>query len=263
MAGLWFRPPVRECAFLACQIFGIPQAGVGPPTAKHTDMGDTVPTKVLVVDDDESIVEFVVMGLQYQGFQAVSANGGREALQKFHADPPQLVILDWMLPDLDGLSVCRELRKISNVPIVMLTARGELDDKVSGLESGADDYLAKPFKFQELLARVRALLRRAGMDSSNVLSFEDVTLDRATRHVRRGGRMIDLTTREFDLLELLLRRPRQVFTREQILNQLWGWDFVGDTNVVEVHVSALRGKLGDTDRRLIRTVRGVGYALGT
>ncbi|MBI3964603.1 MAG: response regulator transcription factor, partial [Chloroflexi bacterium] len=151
---------------------------------------------------------------------------------------------------------------ISDVPILMLTAKGELDDKVLGLESGADDYLPKPFKFKELLARVRALLRRAGADQGRTLTFADLVLDRATREVTRAGRSVDLTLREYELLELLLRRPRQIFTREQILNHLWGWEFNGDTNVVEVHVSALRAKLGDQDRRLIRTVRGVGYGLG-
>jgi two-component system response regulator MprA len=219
--------------------------------------------KILVVDDEEAIVDFVTMGLQYEGFETATAASGRDALERLRAFAPDLVVLDWMLPDLDGIQVCKEIRKISNLPIIMLTARGELEDKVAGLESGADDYLPKPFKFQELLARVRALLRRAGMGTSPVISFEDLELDTATRKVSRGGRPIELTPREYELLELLLRRPRHVFSREQILNQLWGFDFVGDTNVVEVHVSALRSKLADADRRLIRTVRGVGYALGT
>jgi len=218
--------------------------------------------RILMVDDEESIVDFVTMGLQYEGFETRAAGSGREALEAFRSFKPDLIVLDWMLPDLDGVAVCRELRRVANVPILMLTARGELEDRVEGLESGADDYLTKPFKFQELLARVRALLRRAGMTTSPVLAFEDVEMDTVTRRVTRGGRPVDLTLREYELLEMLLRRPRQVFTREQILDQIWGWDFTGDANVLEVHVSALRSKLGDAERRLIRTVRGVGYALG-
>ncbi|HEY3997855.1 MAG TPA: response regulator transcription factor [Candidatus Xenobia bacterium] len=217
---------------------------------------------MLVVDDEESILEFVTMGLNYEGFETMTATGGSDALELFRTQAPDLVVLDWMLPDKDGITVCKDLRAISNVPIIMLTAKGELEDKVLGLNSGADDYLPKPFKFQELLARVRALLRRSGASSAQSLSFEDITLDPATHRVTRNGRPVELTLREYELLELLLRRPHQVFTREQILNQLWGFDFVGDTNVVEVHVSALRAKLGDAERRLIRTVRGVGYALG-
>ena len=219
-------------------------------------------SRVLVVDDEETIVEFVCMGLQYEGFETASADTGRAALAKFRAVSPHLIILDWMLPDLDGITVCRELRAISDVPVLMLTAKSELEDKVLGLESGADDYLPKPFKFRELLARVRALLRRSGADHGRRLAFDDVTLDQATREVARAGRAIELTRREYELLELLMRRPRHVLTREQLLDQLWGWEFDGDTNVVEVHVSALRAKLGDRQRRLIRTVRGVGYALG-
>jgi DNA-binding response OmpR family regulator len=219
-------------------------------------------TRILVVDDEEAIVDFVSMGLRYEGFEVAAADGGREALRQFREFAPHLVILDWMLPDHDGIAVCKELRSVSDVPILMLTARGEVEDKVQGLESGADDYLPKPFKFQELLARVRAMLRRAGLDQGRLLVFGDLALDTATRQITLAGRPIELTRREFDLLELLMRRPRRVYSREQLLDQLWGWDYAGDTNVVEVHVSALRAKLGDRDRRLIRTVRGIGYALG-
>jgi DNA-binding response OmpR family regulator len=219
-------------------------------------------TRILLVDDEESITDFVGMGLTYEGFDVRCAESGSAALEDFRSFAPSLVILDWMLPDLDGISVCRQLRAVSDVPILMLTARGELEDKVEGLESGADDYLPKPFKFKELLARVRAMLRRAGLDQGRHLTFADIALDTATRQATRDGRIVDLTRIEFDLLETLLRRPRQVFTREQLLDQIWGWEWAGDTNTVEVHISALRTKLGDRDRRLIRTVRGVGYALG-
>lgn len=219
-------------------------------------------SRVLVVDDEESILEFVCMGLEYEGFETATASSGKDALDRFRAVAPHLIILDWLLPDLDGIAVCRSVRTISDVPILMLTSKGEVDDRVLGLESGADDYLPKPFKFKELLARVRALLRRSGADHGRTLAFGDLALNQATREVRRAGKPVDLTRREFELLELLMRRPRQVFTRDQVLNQLWGWEYDGDTNVVEVHVSALRAKLGDHDRRLIRTIRGVGYALG-
>lgn len=219
--------------------------------------------RILVVDDEPSIIDFVAMGLRYEGFDIASAASGREALDRFHTFRPDLVVLDWMLPDLDGLEVCRRMRHISDVAVIMLTARADLEDKVTGLESGADDYIAKPFKFEELLARVRALLRRMGMSTSPVLVHGDLELDTARRQVRRGGQVTDLTLREYELLELLMRRPGQVFSREQILEQLWGFDFQGDTNVVEVHVSALRAKLADAQRHLIRTVRGVGYGLGT
>lgn len=219
-------------------------------------------TRVLVVDDEESIVDFIRMALQYEGFEVVVARTGPDALEQFRVAQPQLVVLDWMLPGKDGLEVCREIRAFSSTPILMLTARGELEDKVLGLDSGADDYLPKPFKIQELLARVRALLRRTGAEPGKVLNFGDVTLNSATRRVSRGSETLELTGREYDLLEILLRHPHQVLTKEQLLNQVWGWEFEGNTNVVEVHMSALRNKLGDSDRKLIRTVRGVGYALG-
>jgi two-component system response regulator MprA len=221
-----------------------------------------VPARVLAIDDEDAMLEFLRMGLEYERFAVETAPTGRAGLRAFHERGADLVILDRMLPDLDGVEVCKQLRAVSDVPILMLTARGELDDKVLGLESGADDYLPKPFKFKELLARVRALLRRTGKDTGRRLAFADLVLDLGTRQVSRDGRTVELTRREFDLLELLMRRPRQVLTREQVLDHLWGFDFDGDTNVVEVHVSALRSKLGDEDKRLIRTVRGVGYALG-
>lgn len=234
-----------------------------PPFPLHTGrVADAPKSRILVVDDEESILELVTMGLRYEGFETATAESGTAALRQFREVVPHLVILDWMLPDRDGLQVCKDLRSTSDVPILMLTARGDLDDRVLGLESGADDYLPKPFKFRELLARVRALLRRAGADQGRHLTFGDLSLDPAARIATHSGRRLDLTRREFDLLELFIRRPRHVFSRAQILDHLWGWEFDGDTNVVEVHVSALRAKLEDQERRLIRTVRGVGYALG-
>ncbi|HET8629987.1 MAG TPA: response regulator transcription factor [Thermomicrobiales bacterium] len=217
--------------------------------------------KVLVVDDEETILEFLGMGLGYEGFTVETAADGVGALaaaQRFH---PDLVILDIMLPGLDGIEVCRRLRANSDVAIIMLTAKGEVAERIAGLDAGADDYLPKPFRFQELLARIRAVLRRRDIVLHRVLHAGDVTLDRGTREVTRAGRPIELTPREFDLLELLLTHPRQVFSRETILNRLWGYTFVGETNVIDVHISALRDKLGDRPPALIQAVRGVGYVL--
>jgi DNA-binding response OmpR family regulator len=217
--------------------------------------------RVLVVDDEETIAEFLEMGLRYEGFDVRVAGDGAAALAVAREWRPDLVILDRMLPEMDGLEVCRWLRASSDVSVLMLTAKGEVDDRVEGLESGADDYLAKPFKFRELLARVRAVLRRRHMDVDRVLQVADLRLDRDTREVSRAGRPVDLTPREFDILELFMAHPRQVFTRDTILNRVWGYDYLGDTNVIEVYVSYLREKLGDTRRTLIQTVRGVGYTL--
>ncbi len=224
-------------------------------------MADAQPgPSILVVEDEETIAEFVAMGLSYAGFQVAVARDGKEGLDEFRRIRPDLVILDVMLPEVDGFAVLRQIRLQSEAPVLVLTARGEVDDRVHGLELGADDYLPKPFKFKELLARVRALLRRSHVEIVPALHLGPLSLRRDTREVTLDGAPLVLTPREFDLLEFLLRHPRQVFSRETILNRVWGYDFVGDTNVVEVHVSALRQKLGP-HRGLIQTVRGVGYAL--
>jgi DNA-binding response OmpR family regulator len=217
--------------------------------------------RVLVVDDEEVIVDLISTGLRYEGFTVAVATDGQAALARAAQFQPHLVVLDWMLPGLDGLTVCRRLRAQGDVAILMLTAKGELDDRVAGLDGGADDYLVKPFKFQELLARIRAILRRHHLSLGRRLSVSDIQLDRETREVWRAGQPIDLTPREFDLLAVLAAHPRQVFSREMLLNRVWGYDYVADPNLVEVHISALREKLGDKARQLIRTVRGVGYTL--
>jgi DNA-binding response OmpR family regulator len=217
--------------------------------------------RVLVVDDEESILDFVEMGLRYEGFEVELARDGPGALAAVASRRPDLVVLDLNLPGLDGLDVCRRLRQSSDVPILMLTARGEVDERVEGLEAGADDYLPKPFKFKELLARVRAVLRRRTTLAERVLRFGELGLNRDTREVFLDGRPIRLTPREFELLEVFMLHPRQVMTREVLLDRVWGTDYLGDGNLIEVHVSALREKLGDQRRQLIRTVRGVGYAL--
>ena len=166
-----------------------------------------------------------------------------------------------MLPGIDGVEVCRKLRAQSDVGILMLTALGEVEDRITGLDSGADDYLVKPFTFRELLARARAILRRRGIDLQQIVRIGDVTLDRQARRVTRSGQTIEFTPREFDMLELFLSHPRQVFTRDVILNRVWGYDYVGDTNVIDVHIRHLREKLGDDERTFIRSVRGIGYGL--
>lgn len=219
------------------------------------------PARVLVVDDEEIIVEMLTMGLNYEGFEVSVARTGFEALEQARSAKPDIVVLDVMLPGIDGVEVCRRLRAAGDVGILMLTARGEVEDRVMGLDSGADDYLVKPFTFRELLARVGAILRRKGVNLQQALRVGDLVLDRQTRRVTRGSRAIELTPREFDMLELFLSHPRQVFSREVILNRVWGYDYFGDTNVIDVHIRHLREKLDDENRDLIRSVRGVGYSL--
>ena len=217
--------------------------------------------RVLVVDDEVSILDFVQMGLEYEGFEVEVVEDGPAALAAFSARRPDLIVLDLNLPGLDGMEVCKRVRQQSDVPIIMLTARGDVDERVEGLEAGADDYLPKPFRFKELLARVRAVLRRRTSVVEQTLRFGDLVLNRGTREVFQAGRPIQLTPREFELLEQFMLHPRQVLTRDVLLDRVWGTDYVGDGNLIEVHISALRDKLGDQQRSLIRTVRGLGYAL--
>jgi len=219
------------------------------------------PVRVLVVDDEPLIVQMLTIALTYEKFEVSVARDGLEAINKAGLVKPDLVILDWMMPNMDGIEVTRKLRSAGDVGILMLTARGEDEDQVTGLDSGADDYLVKPFTLPVLLARIKAILRRKGINLQSTLRAGDVKMDRLTRKVSRDERDIELTPREFDLLEMLLSHPRQVFTREAILNRVWGYDYFGDTNVVDVYVRYLREKLADDDRKLIRSVRGVGYTL--
>lgn len=218
--------------------------------------------RILVVDDDPGIVSLLKRGLVYEGYTVDTAADGAEALAKARDHEPDLVILDIMLPGIDGIEVSRRLRQASQVPILLLTAKGTITDRVVGLDSGADDYLVKPFAFDELLARLRALLRRAQPKEGEFLRFSDLSLNTATREVKRGSRVIELTAREFDLLELFLRHPRQVLKRDRIYERVWGYDFDGESNVIEVYVRYLRSKLEvGGEPRLIYTVRGVGYVL--
>lgn len=216
---------------------------------------------VLLIEDEETIIEFLTMGLTYEGFAIHAVRDGCEALPAFERVHPHLVLLDLMLPGMDGIAVCRLLRARSDVPIIMLTARGEVEDRIAGLDSGADDYLPKPFRFAELMARIRAVLRRHQIVAGSVLSVGDLRLDRNTREVTDSGVAVTLTPREFDLLECFMLHPRQVLTRDAILNRVWGYDQAVDTNVVDVYVRYLRAKLGDERHERIEAVRGVGYTL--
>jgi two-component system response regulator MprA len=219
--------------------------------------------RVLVVDDEPAVRSALQRALRLEGYDVELAANGSEALLRAGSAAPDVVVLDVLMPELDGLEVARRLRATgSRTPILMLTARDGVADRVDGLDSGADDYLVKPFALEELLARLRALLRRAGAEANGVLRYAGVELDTGTREVRRGERQIELTRTEFLLLELFLRNPRQVLTRSVIFERVWGYDFGPSSNSLEVYVGYLRRKLeADGEPRLIQTVRGVGYAL--
>ena len=218
---------------------------------------------VLVVEDDQGIADTLRRGLIFEGYRVNVVYDGEEALASARDQLPDLVVLDWMLPGMDGLEVCKRLRAAGDVPILMLTAKDSVPDRVMGLDAGADDYLVKPFAFDELLARIRALLRRAGpTQQAEVLRFADLELDTGTRQARRGGKTIELTAKEYELLELFKRNQRNVLTRDLIFDRIWGYDFGGESNIIEVYVRYLRRKLeADGLPRLIHTVRGVGYVL--
>lgn len=219
--------------------------------------------RVLVIEDEARIAQFIERGLIYEGYRVSVARDGHTGLMIARDNPPDLVILDWMLPGLDGLEVCRRLRAASEVPILMLTAKDDIKDRVTGLDAGADDYLVKPFSVDELMARVRALFRRTQPQSRpEILRFADLTLDTGTHRAYRGERPIDLTAKEYELLELFMRNPRQVLTRDVIFDRVWGYDFGGESNIIEVYVRYLRQKTeAESVPRLIHTVRGVGYVL--
>jgi two-component system, OmpR family, response regulator MprA len=219
-------------------------------------------SKILVVDDDAHIVSSLRRALVYEGYDVETAGDGTEGLARARDTPPDLVILDVMMPGIDGMEVCRRLRAEGEVAILMLTARDGTSDRVKGLDSGADDYLVKPFAYEELMARVRALLRRGAVRAPRVLAYADLRLDLDTREVSRGERTISLTAKEHELLEHLLRQPRRVFTRDQLLEGVWGVDAEATSNVVDVYVGYLRQKLEEAgEARLVQTVRGVGYTL--
>ena len=219
--------------------------------------------RILVIDDDIGLTTVVRRGLAYEGFEVIVAGSGAEGLARARERYPDLVILDIMMPEMDGLEVLRRLRQADEqLPILLLTAKDEPADQVRGLERGADDYVVKPFTFEVLAARVRALLRRQESEQPPVLRFADLSLDTGTRRAHRGARVIDLTSTEYDLLRQFLEHPRRVLPRDLLMNRVWGYDFGGNANVLEVYVKQLRQKLeAGREPRLIHTVRGVGYVI--
>jgi len=221
--------------------------------------------RVLVVDDDAALAEMLAIVLRNEGFEPFVCNSGDQALASFHAHRPDVVLLDLMLPGMDGIDVCKAIRAESGVPIVMLTAKNDTVDVVVGLESGADDYVIKPFKPKELVARIRARVRKLGDEAPELLSIADLTIDVAGHSVKRDGEPIPLTPLEFDLLLCLARKPWQVFTREVLLEQVWGYRHAADTRLVNVHVQRLRSKIERDPEHpdVVVTVRGVGYKAGS
>ncbi len=222
--------------------------------------------KILVVDDDEKITSMLRRGLAFEGYTVATASDGAEGLKQMLEINPELLILDVMMPQIDGWEVVRRVRAGgSDVPILMLTAKDEVHDRVKGLDLGADDYLIKPFALEELLARVRVLLRRRAERperQTNRLSYGDIVMDLDTREVFRGGKLVELTTKEFDLLHLFLLNPKRVLSRDVIMEKIWGYDYSGESNVLEVYIALLRQKTEEHgDKRIIQTVRGAGYVL--
>ena len=224
------------------------------------------PLKIFIVEDERRIARYLQMELEHEGFQAESEDNERRAFERIIQGDYALVLLDVMLPEMDGMTICRKVRELSDVPIIMLTARDEIEDKVSGLDLGADDYLTKPFAIQELLARIRAALRKHAPQkeepAGEVLMVRNLRLYPSRYEVLVGEESVELTKKEYSLLEYLLRNKRTVLTRDQILQQVWGYDYVGDTNVVDVYIRYLRAKLDDHfGEKYIYTMRGVGYVI--
>lgn len=221
-------------------------------------------TKVLVVDDDFHIVELIKLYLEKEGFTVITANNGKAAVDKFKSEAPDIIILDVMMPEMDGWDVCREIRKSSNTPIIMLTAKGETFDKVLGLELGADDYMVKPFETKELIARVKAVLRRSESNDpskQDELNFTNLSINISNYELKINGKIMEIPPKELELLHFLASHPNRVFTREQLLEEVWGFDYFGDSRTVDVHIKRLREKLElvkDADWQL-KTVWGVGY----
>ena len=224
---------------------------------------------ILIVEDEESLISFIADELRYENYEVLIAEDGQKALELFGTNEEKisLLLLDWMLPKVDGLTVARKIRRRSQVPILMMTAKDQVVDKVSGLDAGVDDYLTKPFDIEELLARIRVILRREeriqSLQNEPIINqYQDLIIDVVKRTVTRDGQDIILTQKEFDLLYELMKKPEEVLTRDELLNEVWGYDYIGQTNTVDVFVRALRNKLDDAQHpRLIQTIRGVGYVL--
>ncbi|MBM4413153.1 MAG: response regulator transcription factor [Chloroflexi bacterium] len=219
--------------------------------------------RILVVEDEAEIAGYLRRGLSFEGYVVETAADGQAALIAARERPPDVIVLDVMLPKIDGFEVARRIRSASDVPIIMLTARDAVPDRVQGLEVGADDYLVKPFAFEELLARIKAQLRRVqGRSTGNILRYNNLQMDTAAHETTMNGRRVELTAKEYELLELFMRHPQQVLTRDIIYDRVWGYDFGGESNIIEVYVRYLRQKLeSHGESRLIHTVRGVGYIL--
>lgn len=219
--------------------------------------------KVLIVDDDEHIVELIKLYMDKEGFDTVTANNGKKAVELFKSEAPAIVILDVMMPEMDGWQVCREIRRVSNIPIIMLTAKGETFDKVLGLELGADDYMVKPFEPKELLARVKAVLRRSDTKESKAekeIVFPNLTINLSNYELKINGNIVEVPPKELELLYFLASNPNRVFTREQLLEEVWGFDYFGDSRTVDVHIKRLREKLEGVEANWqLKTVWGVGY----
>ena len=217
---------------------------------------------ILLVEDENKIARFMELELIHEGYEVDVFERGETALEKFHEKNYDLVILDIMLPGMDGMEVCSTIRKDSEIPIIMVTAKDSISDKVDGLDYGADDYITKPFAIEELLARIRAQLRRQQPDKENILEAADLIMDTERYKVVRAGEEIELTKKEYDLLEYLLMNQDIVISREQLLREVWGYDYTGETNIVDVYIRYLRSKIDDPfELKLIKTVRGVGYVL--
>ncbi|MGL5756195.1 MAG: response regulator transcription factor [Paraclostridium sp.] len=217
--------------------------------------------KILIIEDEENIASFINMELSYEGYKVDTANDGKEGLNKALENDYDMIILDLMLPTLNGLEVCRRLRKLKNTPIIMLTARDSVMDKVSGLQIGADDYIAKPFAIEELLARIESILRRVNTkkSTSNILNFKDINIDIEARIVKEYDEEVNLTTKEYELLVQLIKNQNKVLSRDYLLEHVWGYDYDAETNVVDVYIRHLRSKLENND--YIQTVRGIGYVI--
>ncbi|RCW48784.1 MULTISPECIES: response regulator transcription factor [unclassified Halanaerobium] len=221
--------------------------------------------KILIIEDDTQIARFIELELEHEGYSVKKTDSGLEGIRLIREELFNLVLLDLMLPEIDGIEVCSRIRNFSEIPIIMITARSELDDKIKGLDTGADDYLTKPFAIEELLARIRALMRRNADEKEgddNLLQVSDLTIDKSRHIVKRSGEQIELTKKEYDLLTYLMENRDIVLSREKLLNNVWGYNYTGETNIVDVYIRYLRSKIDEPfSDRLIHTVRGVGYVL--
>lgn len=223
-------------------------------------------TKIFIVEDEHRIARFLQMELEHEGFSTASESNGRRAYERILQEDCDLILLDIMLPDMDGLTICKKVREVSNVPIIMLTAKDEISDKVTGLDIGADDYITKPFAIQELLARIRAALRKQNNmqpdQEPTIFKFKNITVFLDRHEVKIDGKMVELTKKEYDLLIYLLKNHDHVLSREQMLQSIWGYEYMGDTNVVDVYIRYLRAKIDDQfNQKYIHTVRGIGYVI--